>query len=274
MHKLLSANSFRLRRSRTFWLCLAMCLLLGVLLLVNNYRSGLEYEVDIPLDDFYFSLFALFGVVMAAFVPMFLGADYSDGTLRNKVIAGHRRRDIYLAGFVNCAMGGLCFFAAYGVLMLAVGVPLFGGFQMPAASLMMRFLDAFLLVLVYAALWNLLTMLCSSKATAAVLSLILVFALLMAASGILNILEQGKTMQQAIMVDGEMVTQTVPNPAYVSGIKRQILETLVEILPAGQGFLIAANMAEHPGLLAVYDVILIVVMTAAGIWIFERKNLK
>ena len=39
----------------------------------------------------------LMGVVLAAVCSLFFGAEYADGTLRSKLIAGHGRASIYLA---------------------------------------------------------------------------------------------------------------------------------------------------------------------------------
>ena len=50
---------------------------------------------------------ALPGIVMAAFCSMFIGTEFSDGTMRNKLIVGHRRREIYFTNFLTCALSGI-----------------------------------------------------------------------------------------------------------------------------------------------------------------------
>ena len=59
------------------------------------------------IDEALFQFPMIHGVMLAAFVPLFLGADYSDGTIRNKLIAGHRRSGIYLSDLLVCLLSVL-----------------------------------------------------------------------------------------------------------------------------------------------------------------------
>ena len=110
--------------------------------------------------------------------------------------------------------------------------------------------DAVLLILVYAALFNLLSMLCANKAAAAVISMGLIFGFLMLASGLLNLLSQPEM--------GE----------------RKLLQFLADFLPTGQGFQLAGQMAVHPAAMALYSLGIIAAATGVGIWLFEKKDLK
>ena len=103
MIALLSTNFFRIRRDLLFWLALCVCLVGGI-------AFGMGFRGTPAFDDFY--AFPFF-VALCAFLSLFLGREYGDGTLRNKVTAGHRRGQIYLAYFLVSLAVGLLFLAAF-----------------------------------------------------------------------------------------------------------------------------------------------------------------
>lgn len=274
MRRLLDANFMRMKRSKSFWICLAGCLLFGGFILASEYNEMANYGLTVRIDDMFLGLVAMIGIVAAAFVTMYVGTDYSDGTIRNKIIIGHRRKDIYLANFLTCAFGNLAFYLVYLAVVCAIGIPIFGFFETKPSVLALWLLDAILLIIVYAALFNLLSMLCSSKATAAVVSLVLIFVFLMLASGLLNLLSQPEMIDQATSVDGEFLIETVKNPAYPTEEERKLLQFLVDFIPTGQGFQIVGQGIVHPVAMALYSAGIIIVANGFGIWRFEKKDLK
>ena len=103
MIALLSTNFFRIRRDLLFWLALCVCLVGGI-------AFGMGFRGAPAFDDFY--AFPFF-VALCAFLSLFLGREYGDGTLRNKVTAGYRRGQIYLAYLLASLAVGLLFLAAF-----------------------------------------------------------------------------------------------------------------------------------------------------------------
>lgn len=74
---------------------------------------------------------------------------------------------------------------------------------------------------------------------------------------------------------GQMKTEKAePNPNYVSGTKRELYEFINEFLPGGQSFKIAQMSSESPERLMIYSIVIIVLTTGAGVWIFKKKDLK
>lgn len=103
MRKLLTANLFRLRISRIFHIeLIAVCLLgvIEVIIAAIQHRTHLSFGTAIHLDSVLFGHTLFIGVFMAVFCSLFMGTEYSDGTLRNKIISGHLRRDIYFANLI------------------------------------------------------------------------------------------------------------------------------------------------------------------------------
>lgn len=49
------------------------------------------------LDDRFFAYSFFIGILSAIFCSLFTGTEYSDGTIRNKIVVGHSRISIYLS---------------------------------------------------------------------------------------------------------------------------------------------------------------------------------
>ena len=67
---------------------------------IVNMRSGCRQatldmsEFNYTLDHFYFAGMPFIGIFIAAFIGLLLGTEYSDGTMRNKLIVGHTRTNV------------------------------------------------------------------------------------------------------------------------------------------------------------------------------------
>lgn len=64
------------------------------------------------------------------------------------------------------------------------------------------------------------------------------------------------------------------NPRYLSGTKRQVFLFADDFLPGGQQLQIGSGGAGEPWKLMGYSVIITAGVTAAGVLLFRRKDLK
>ena len=91
MTHLLSANLLRLRKNLMFWLSvLAMLLFTLYKVVYLEYIDFLrypEYHSDVDQNGLFFLSTAVAGILSAVTAGLFLGADFSGGGLRNKLIA-------------------------------------------------------------------------------------------------------------------------------------------------------------------------------------------
>ena len=92
MRNLLSAHFMRLRRDRVFYLCVALMFAISALGKVGEHIRFPAFRLNVPF--FYFMLYI--GAFSAVFTGIFLGTEYGDGTLRNRLIVGHSRTSVYL----------------------------------------------------------------------------------------------------------------------------------------------------------------------------------
>ncbi len=126
MTNLLRANFYRLRRSRALWLCMAAAFALTALFLLRSSGS----ESSGTLETQLIQLFPFLPVFHGAFVSLYLGVEYQDGTLRNKLIAGHARGRVYSAYLITAAAGCFAITLAW-LLSAAVGIAKLGWFAAP-----------------------------------------------------------------------------------------------------------------------------------------------
>ncbi|MFA6935317.1 MAG: ABC transporter permease, partial [Sphaerochaetaceae bacterium] len=138
MSKLLRQGFFRLRKNLVFYLCILFMIGSAILRLVTSYRMKVEYGYQIDIGEMLFSATLLLGIAASVFSGLFLGTEYSDGTMRNKLIVGHGRLSIYLSSLVVVTSAILVMFFSYFFVILGIGSILFGFTQVPIALLLLN----------------------------------------------------------------------------------------------------------------------------------------
>lgn len=274
MRKLLSANFMRLRKEKIFWILFCFMCVLGiafpVFTKIDEIRTGTINSIDNV-----FGQYAIFiGIVMAIFCSFFIGQEYSDGTIRNKIISGGKRTDIYLASFVTCTTvsGIMCcgFFLVY----LYVGIPLLGFFSIDIKTALLLFLTVIFLSAAFSAVYTLIAASCTNKAAAAVICVLLAFLFLFIGMRLNNMLSQPETVLGMVMEGGTQAYKEFPNPDYLNAEMRRIVQFAYDFIPGGQAAQCAAMEAANLPLLPVYSFIIALSATGMGLFVFKQKDLK
>ena len=275
MSKLLASNFSRLKKNKVFWVeCICM-VLFGLYLVGRKYLERLKYQEESVLDNGFFAYVLVIGFAMAAFGSLFLGTEYSDGTIRNKLIVGHTRMRIYLANLiVSLAAGGLmclCFI----IPAAALGILLLGMFETKMSTLLWILLGSFLLTAAFGSIFTLFGMLCSNKAGAAAGCLLLVLGLFIPAVVVNGRLDAPEYVTSYRMSESEgMEAYAEPNPKYLTGTAREVYQFVYDFLPTGQAmqysFMTAINLWRMP----LYSLLISVCTTGAGVFLFRKKNIK
>ena len=122
MRRLLRANFARLLKNKLFWILTCAELFLGALFPILHYMDNIDENSGWNMDSTIF-IYALFVPLMVSLLTaLFIGTDYSDGTMRNKLIAGHVRRKIYVANLISNVQASfhvvtcLCRDSAFGMV--------------------------------------------------------------------------------------------------------------------------------------------------------------
>ena len=133
MDKLLRADFSRLFKSKEFWICAALMLAVSVGNAFRTINSAKNFLSDTKfyIDEYVFSLAPYTAVISAVLISLFLGTEYSDKTIRNKLIIGYTRTSIYLANFIICFAGSAIMLALWFLGMIP-GVFFTDGFMIGA----------------------------------------------------------------------------------------------------------------------------------------------
>lgn len=275
MSNLFSVGLFRTVRSKLFYILLALTALVMAYVYYNTYR--VQLGPDFSQLDLYFFQFINANIVSAAvFCPLFLSSEYGDGALRNKLMVGRTRPQIYLANLaVNCLYGTAACLAAV-VTGLCVGVPLLGWFQNAGpGKIMLYVLLALATTWVCAALYTFLSMVVASRGVAITLCILLAFGLILLGQYLYLALSQEEVLTALFYTDtGEMAVSEQPNPAYLTGFARQVYQFFYELTPGGQAYQILGMSAQSPLRLLGYSGLVFVLVTGLGLAIFQKKDVK
>lgn len=79
MSRLLRASFARLKKDKTFWICMAVMFGIGALFVISNYVTMKFRGYGATVDDALFSYGTYIGMFLAAFSSLYIGKEYSDG---------------------------------------------------------------------------------------------------------------------------------------------------------------------------------------------------
>lgn len=275
MRKLLSANFSRLWKDKVFWICVGTMFVYAIVYMLNSCRQALALsEYDYRIDDFYFQFAVTIGVFTALLASMFLGTEYSDGTIRNKMIVGHTRTHIYIANLITIFAATLLILLTWLIGAL-VAIPSLGVWKMGVGYLLLYLLIAVMLAASFSAICTLVGMLSDNKAVTVVITIFLILGLLIGASLIYNKLaEPEMTSGIELTAAGMQMSEPTPNPNYVGGAARKVYDFVLDFLPTGQGLKMWMLEVSNPIRMLVSSAVITVFSTGVGIFFFKRKDLK
>lgn len=274
MSKLLRSGFTRLRKSRVFWAGMIFTILYCIVMCLGTYLQAEAIGTKVPVDAILFVFTVYSGIIMAVVCSLFIGAEYSDGTIRNKISVGQSRFSIYMAGFITCAAAGIIFFCASLLSICAVGSMILGPFEMKVSTILVLTGIGILICTVYGALFNMIAMLSSSKAHSAIICILTAFALIFLAIWLFQGLSQQEMWETVSVVDGKAETEIIKNPNYLTGMKREIYQFIFEFIPSGQAMQMYADKTVHLVRMAAYSLTIICVSNVIGFQFFRKKDIK
>lgn len=286
MNKLLSAEFVRLFKSLIFKLGAVVSAGFGIFAVLVRWldiKKNAEIYAQLSIeysnaDGLIFAGGIYIEFVIAVFIGIFVGTEYSDGTIRNKLTVGHTRGSIYLSKLIVCAAADIMMHILYILVVLAMGKVFLDGTTMEAAQILRFAVVSIMAVLALTALLLLFSMSIQNKAAGAVVCLLSVLIMMFATMSIQQRLEAPEYYDGYSYVDEEtgkaITVEKEKNPNFLTGMKRDVYEFLNNVIPFSQLYQIAMNNDDNLGLIAVYDCAIIVITTGAGAAVFRRKNLK
>lgn len=249
MSKLLRANFMRLGKSNFFSLCIIIQVFFAV---VNFFTAYFIYSEKSLVFGRSFTVGSYIMIFLSIFITSFISADYSCQTIRNKLIVGYSREEIYLSNLITVWISSLVITAAYLMTIAVLSVFLGVEAGMPPNELCFLILTQIAAVTALVSLYVLLSELVTrnSAAVTAALILSLFFTVMVAMN-----MESG--MSAATSNGGISVFFN-------------------DIMPSGQ--LVQMEQMERAAdiqrIFPIYSLAVTVVSSAIGILIFRKKDLK
>lgn len=248
MVRLINSNSYRLRKSPVFWFSLLAMFLSGIYFYFNNYLprcEGCENEVGAVL----FNYAVLGNILVTIFICKFLGTEYKDGTLKNKVIIGCSRFKIYLSNLITCIFVSILYNLAFIISVLSIGLMVKFSITLQPTDLIYSSICSILLSVSFCSFFTSIVLNISNSSSSTIISLSIMIWSLLLSSGL-----PGKI-------------------SYATGTRKIILEFIYDFIPLSQGLQLA-NLRGNHFMLSIYSCILILVSTSYGLLIFSHKDIK
>ncbi|HIV93247.1 MAG TPA: ABC transporter permease [Candidatus Eisenbergiella stercoravium] len=244
MNRLFTANLVRLKKNKLFWslTIAAAAFALALVILLDFYPDS--------IDKIMFVYPILIGFMLPAFIGIFFGTEYSDGTIRNKLMIGHSRQNVYLANLLTALVVAFMLLAAYLFPVLLLGIPMLGMPSMSLGTVMVMLLTSAVTIGATCSMHVMISMISSNKAGATVINLVLAF-LSFEFSSIASSIASDRT-----------------------GILADICRVVADVLPMGQAVQFVSEMSTSLWLLAVYAVAVLAICAAIGMRVFRTKNIK
>ena len=274
MRKLITASFSRLWKEKLFWLVFAFMSIGSVCYNWIGYN-----EINNPqiyVEDILFCMLPVSSFVFALFISMRLGTEFEEHTIRNKLIVGYSRTQVYFSEYLTCMAASVILLA---VMLLCSG--LFGlflslEFLSDWTDIAFLVFGCVLMALVFSAMFVGISMNVGSKAASLVASIVFLFAILLLASFCINALEEPLMAYTNVIIsveDGVQFGDLVENPAYVDGTQRMIYELIADILPTGQAIQMNNLEFERSARWPAFSLIMLIIATVAGYIPFRKRDI-
>ena len=280
MIKLLHAEFSRLIKNKLFWLGLL------VMVAVPLYAVGVRYydyviapeTVWETADGLWFVGGIYMAVILSVFVGLFIGTEFAEGTIRNKLIVGHTRSAIYVSNLITCSAAALFYHLVYIAVLFGAGSLLLKSWETPLRTLAILTVLSLASVIALSALFTMLAMLIPSRSAGAVTAMLVAMVMLIVAMTLFARLNAREYLDHVFRLNevGEYVqSDPIPNPRFLFGFKREVYQHALNLIPIGQMLQFGnLNYVSQMCFLPLYAVGVAVVCTVAGLVIFQKKDIR
>lgn len=275
MRKLLAASFSRLWKEKIFWF---VFLIMSIGSVCFNWIGYNEINnPQIYVEDMIFCMLPMSGFVFALFISMRLGTEFEEHTIRNKLVVGYNRTQIYFAEYITCMVASIILLGIMLLFATVFGLLLSLEFQSGWMEIVFLLFCCVLIASVFSAMFVGISMNVGAKATSLVVSIVFLFAILLLASFCINALAEEPMAYSNITItveDGVQFGDLIENPAYVDGTQRTVYELIADILPTGQTIQMNNLEFERAVRWPVFSLIMLVIATVAGYIPFRKRDIR
>lgn len=251
MYNLLAEGYRRLFKGKRFYIVMGVLGGIAIFRIILNYYaselvSGIFGELRFPVDSLIFSNLEIMPLFTAIVAGMLICRDFTNNTIRNKIITGHSRTNIYIANLIVSGSVALIYEVFYLVVLILLGIPIIGTDKFPNAVFFVNLLISIPLILSFT---SIIVFLCMSMRNigGAILSIAMHYVVSMGQIALLLIRNERLT---------KFLGEAVPS------YQIDIIQNAYDTIP------------EHAIMLPVYTILISVVSTIGGILIFNKADIK
>lgn len=266
MRKLLNASFSRLWKNKVFWIAIACIVVAAVII-------SLQIELE-SVETVMLNVFPVIPLVCVVFISIFIGTEFEENTIRNKLIVGYTKTEIYFANYLVSIVGSLILLFAIIIFCGITGFAQTDKFILEGKQLAFVIFCTILITMIESAICVGIVMNVNKTVFSLLFGLLILFGLMFLSAYIENSLGETEYVQRVISISADDVAnyETVLNPHYVSGTTRKVMEFVLDLLPTGQAVQISNVSLERCMRWPALSVLSLGLVTVVGWLPFRKKD--
>lgn len=278
MSRLLHAGRVRVGKDPLYRMGMILMVLLGVFLVGIAYYTGIKEHEPMYLSEILYIYLPVIGFMCAIFCGYFSGQEYYDGTIRNKLIAGHSRTEIYFSNVIINVCAVLLLWLILLLTEIILGTLLLDGIGAEVVGadgdkLLGIFMGSLLTIVALCSIFTLIAMVSQNHSTSDAICILVACILLCSSLYVWSVV--GEIQDYDRMVEEGCDPYVDKSDAFYPRLKnRESYEFLHDCLPSGQMIQYVSMNVRSPERLPLYSLGIIFVTTSIGVLVFQKKNIR
>lgn len=279
MSKLISANFSRLIRNKFFWIGLALIVGIAAFIAIDFVQAHpmCRETISHETKEVCFKYTPVIAAIVALFAGLFVGEEYSNKTIRNKIASGYSKKEIYRANWLVCTVVGGLFYLVF-FLMIALPIAPWKELVKYHTNVVAEFMRSALVnmfaILSLVSVVVFVAMFVKNRIIGVVATLGCVLLLFLAS----ELMFEGIRTQpfKTVLNEENGMAMELVNPEYKGGIVRGMIQTVMDVQPFGQ--ILQVNMGRAVDIkaivLPIYSGIMIALFYFGGAYLFGKRDLE
>lgn len=279
MSKLVSANFSRLIRNKFFWIGLALVIGIAAFIAIDFVQDHpwCREQISHETKAVCFKYTPVIAGIVALFAGLFVGEEYSNKTIRNKIASGYSKKEIYCANWLVCTAVGCLFYLAF-FLIIALPIAPWKGLAKYNTNVVAEFMRSALInlfaILSLVSIVVFVAMFVKNRIIGVVATLGCVLLLFLAS----ELMFEGISVKQfkTVLDEETGMAMELVNPEYKNDLKRKIIQTVMDFQPFGQILQVKNGRAvDIKGIvLPIYSCLMMAVFCFGGAHLFGKRDLE
>ena len=277
MTNLLKANFYKMKKNKFIWIASILSVIVAIYYIRDNYNVYHDFLSYVDINSLMFNYLPVYIIVSSILISTLLGFDYSNGSIKNKIVVGHSRFKIYISNLISTYLIILTIYLIYVLIICLSGIFLFKNLTFNFEFLL-NIIILLLIILSYTSISVFITMTINNDIVSPVLNGLNSFILIIISFILLSVLSEPKYLHSdngIYINDAGIEVIDTENPMYIKGSKRTIYEIIVNILPTGEAFQKSRNRDIDTNSYSIlcYSLCFIIITNTSGIFLFYNKEL-